>query len=191
MLKIPDIRSVKLTRHHVKISLLPQVVGNVATCPGAAQDVVLWRAEFGRRQAVDAGVVSTRPPWVSASVATDRRLQEVGAVQWDLGPQGVGLLLAMSFGFGLLARLVAGRKRVTTGWLWLIAAGAFFVGGLLASEVWFGWATEEDLQPNIDGLSFDETLLFGLLAGVVSVVLTRYVTRRGRQHGALRVKPPG
>ncbi len=44
-------------------------------------------------------------------------------MQWDLGPQGIGLLLAMSLGFGLLARLVAGRKRGTTGWLWLIAAG--------------------------------------------------------------------
>lgn len=111
-------------------------------------------------------------------------------MQWDLGPQGLGLLLAMSLGFGLLARLVAGRKRVTTGWLWLIAAGVFFVGGLLTSEVWFGWATEEDLQPNIDGLSFDETLLFGLLAGMISVLLTRYVTRHSRRHGT-RVKPPG
>lgn len=59
----------------------------------------------------------------------------------------------------------------------LIAAGTFFVAGLLTSEAWFGWATEEDLQPNIDGLSFDETLLFGLLAGVASVFVTRYVTQ--------------
>ncbi len=54
--------------------------------------------------------------------------------------------------------------------------------------MWFGWATEEDLQPNIDGLSFDETLLFGLLAGIASVVITRYVTRRRLQH---RAKPHG
>ena len=47
--------------------------------------------------------------------------------------------------------------------------------------MWFGWATEEDLQPNIDGLSFDEVLLFGLLAGIASVLITRYVARRHRR----------
>jgi hypothetical protein len=98
---------------------------------------------------------------------------------WDLGPAGVGLLLAMALGFGVVAELAAGRGR-TTRWLWLIASGTFFVSGLLTSEVWFGWATEEDLQPNIDGLSFDEVLLFGLLAGVASVVITRLVARRHR-----------
>jgi hypothetical protein len=51
------------------------------------------------------------------------------------------------------------------------------VGGLLTSEVWLGWATERDLQPNIDGLSFDEVLLFDLVSGVVAVLVTRYVTR--------------
>jgi hypothetical protein len=52
------------------------------------------------------------------------------------------------------------------------------VSGLVTSQIWFGWATEEDLQPNIDGLSFDEVLLFGLLGGVVGVVVTRVVARR-------------
>jgi hypothetical protein len=103
-------------------------------------------------------------------------------VEWDLGLQGVALLLGMSFGFGVLAWLVAGRAAGTTRWLWLIAAGAFLVGGLVASEVWFGWATEEELQPNVDGLSFDEALLFGLLAGTAGVILTRVVTRRRRRH---------
>ena len=109
-------------------------------------------------------------------------------MQWDLGALGVMLLLAMSLAFGLLAQLVAGRARTATRWLWLIAAGAFFVVGLITSEVWFGWATEEDLQPNIDGLSFDEALLFGLLAGITIIVITRYVTRRRLRH---RAKPPG
>lgn len=67
----------------------------------------------------------------------------------------------------------------------LIAAGSFFVAGLLTSEVWFGWATEEDLQPNIDGLSFDEALLLGLLAGSASVVLARYILRRRHHDSAL------
>lgn len=43
--------------------------------------------------------------------------------------------------------------------LWLFSAVVYFVAGILVSEVWFGWATEEELQPNIDGLSFDEVLL--------------------------------
>lgn len=101
-------------------------------------------------------------------------------MQWDLGLQGLGLLIAMSLGLGVIAQLVAGRG--TTRWLWLIAAGAYFVGGLLISEVWFGWATEEDLQPNIDGLSFDEVLLIGLVPVIAAVLVSRYVSRRGRRH---------
>jgi hypothetical protein len=101
-------------------------------------------------------------------------------MKWDLGPQGVGLLVAMSLGFGLIAQLVAGRA--TTRWLWLIAAAAYFGGGLFISEIWFGWATEEDLQPNIDGLSFDEVLLIGLVPGIAAVVFSWYVARRTRRH---------
>lgn len=72
------------------------------------------------------------------------------------------------------------RGEATTRWLWLIATAAYFVGSLFVSEVWFGWAAEEELQPNIDGLSFDEVLLIALVPGIVSVLVTRYVTRRGR-----------
>lgn len=101
-------------------------------------------------------------------------------MQWDLGLQGLGLLIAMSFGFGVIAQLVAGRA--TTRWLWLLAAAAYFIGGLFTSEVWFGWATQEELQPNIDGLSFDEVLLFGLVSGIVTVLVAWLVTRRTRRH---------
>ena len=97
-------------------------------------------------------------------------------MQWDLGLQGLGLLIAMSLGFGLIAQLFVGRT--TTRWMWLITAVTYFVGGLFISEVWFGWATQEDLQPNIDGLSFDEVLLIGLVPGIVTVLVTRYLTRR-------------
>lgn len=100
-------------------------------------------------------------------------------MQWDLGPLGMGLLASMSLAFGLIAHLVAGRA--TTRWLWLIAAVTYFVGGILISEGWFGWATEEDLQPNIDGLSFDEVLLIGLVPGIAAVLVTRYVTHRARR----------
>jgi hypothetical protein len=54
-----------------------------------------------------------------------------------------------------------------------------FVGGLFVSEV---WATQEELQPDIDGLSFDEVLLFGLVSGIMTVLVTWYVTRRTRRH---------
>jgi hypothetical protein len=55
--------------------------------------------------------------------------------------------------------------------------------GLVVSEVWFGWATEEDLQPNIDGLSFDEVLLFSMLSWPVVVLVTWLVERRlGARH---------
>src|SRR5512134_2230266 len=100
-------------------------------------------------------------------------------MRWDLGLVGLGLLVAMSLGFGLIAQLLGGRA--TTRWLWLIAAATYFVSGLFISEVWFGWATEEELQPNIDGLSFDEVLLIGLIPGVAAVLVTRRVTRRRRQ----------
>ena len=103
-------------------------------------------------------------------------------MQWDMGIQGVGLLLAMAIAFGLVAEVVAVWG--TTRWLGAIAAATYFVAGIFISEVWLGWATEEDLQPNIDGLSFDEVLLLAPVAGVASIFLTRYVTRRMRRHRA-------
>ena len=102
-------------------------------------------------------------------------------MEWDLGLRGLGLLLAMSIGFGVVAQLV--MWRATTHWLWIIATVAYLVSGLLVSEVWFGWATEEDLQPNLDGLSFDEVLLLGTLVSTLVVLVTWMVTRRARANG--------
>jgi Na+/proline symporter len=99
-------------------------------------------------------------------------------VEWDLGLQGIGLLLAMSMGFGLVAQLV--MWRVTTHRLWIIGAVTYFLSGLFVSEIWFGWATEEDLQPNIDGLSFDEVLLLGTLISILVVLATWMVHQRAR-----------
>lgn len=104
-------------------------------------------------------------------------------MEWDLGAAGVGLMVAMSVGFGLASQVVAGRG--TTRWMWLIGAGTFFVFALLISEVWFGWATEEDLQPNYDGLSFDETLL-AIVPSVVIVLVARRMIRRRRADRAPR-----
>ena len=89
---------------------------------------------------------------------------------WDLGLWGVLYLLAMSLAFGFVAHLIAGR--VTTKWLWAIATVGFFALGLLISEALFGSATEEDLQPNIDGLSRDEVLL-ATIPSIVAVILAR------------------
>jgi heme A synthase len=104
---------------------------------------------------------------------------EVDAMQWDLGLQGLGVLVAMSLGFGVIAQVFFGRT--TTRWLWAIVSTAHFLGSLFISEVWFGWANEEDLQPNIDGLSFDEVLLIGLVPVVVAVLLSMYVAQRRRR----------
>ena len=98
-------------------------------------------------------------------------------MEWDLGLTGISVLLAMSLGFGLVAQLLAGRD--TTRYMWIVGAGAFFVFGLLISEAWFGWATEEDLQPNYDGLSFDETLL-AIFPAAAAVLITRRATRSTR-----------
>ena len=100
-------------------------------------------------------------------------------MQWDLGLQGLAVLAGMSLGFGLIAQLAVGRQ--TTQWLWAIAGATYFVAGLFISEMWFGWATQAELQPNIDGLSFDEVLLIGLVPGTLAVVSTWYATRSRQQ----------
>lgn len=102
-------------------------------------------------------------------------------MEWDLGLTGIGVLFAMSLAFALLAQLIGGR---TMPWMWLIGGGTFFVAGLLISEVWFGWATEEELQPNYDGLSFDETLL-AVAPSLAVVLVVRWSIRR-RRRGAGR-----
>ena len=99
-------------------------------------------------------------------------------MEWDLGIQGLALLAVMSLVFGVFTQLVFWGRGVW--WVGLVAAALSFVAGLFISEVWFGWATAEELQPNIDGLSFDEVLLISWVPGVASVLLTRYVVRRRR-----------
>lgn len=106
--------------------------------------------------------------------------------QWDLGVAGLALLAAMALAFGLVAQLIVGWH--VTRWLWLWAALSYFVAGILVSEVWFGWATEEELQPNIDGLSFDEVQLV-TFAGLVAAVAARVVLRRRGRAGGSAGKP--
>jgi hypothetical protein len=103
-------------------------------------------------------------------------------VEWDLGLWGVGVLALMSLAFGAFTQIVFWG--IAPRWLWLAAAAVSFVVGLVVSEVWFGWATEVELQPNIDGLSFDEVLLGFLIAGLVVLVARGFVWRRSHRPGA-------
>ena len=59
-----------------------------------------------------------------------------------------------------------------------ITTVACFGVGLVTSEVLFGWATEEDFQPNIDGLSRDEVLLSSVLTTAVVVLVMRHLGHR-------------
>jgi hypothetical protein len=97
-------------------------------------------------------------------------------MNWDLGLYGLGVLLAMSLVFGAIAQLAVWQS--ATHWTWLIGAATYFVSGLFISEVFFGWATAAELQPNIDGLSFDETLLLALIPGLIAVIASWYLTRK-------------
>ncbi|MCI0582273.1 MAG: hypothetical protein L0227_05145 [Chloroflexi bacterium] len=100
-------------------------------------------------------------------------------MQFDLGFGGLGILDVISLGFGLVAQLVvSGGNR----WMWLIAAAGWFIGGLVASEVIWGTMTERGLQPIIDALALDESLLGGLIAGIVAVIAARLATGRA-SHG--------
>jgi hypothetical protein len=104
---------------------------------------------------------------------------EVISVQFDLGVGGLSLLILISLVFGVVAQLVLG---LATRWLWLLGAAAWFIGGLFASEVVWGTATIEELQPIIDGLLLDESLLGGLILGLPAVLVTWYATRRSGHH---------
>ena len=99
-------------------------------------------------------------------------------MQWDLGLQGLAVLGAMSLGFGVFAGLVAGKgpgHRLVAA---AITGVACFAVGLVTSEVFFGWATQVELQPNVDGLSRDEALLSGVLTTAVVLLVMHYDTRR-------------
>lgn len=104
-------------------------------------------------------------------------------MQWDMGLQGLAVLGAISLGFGVGAGLLVGDGWVRRLLATLIATVACFGVGLLTSEWLFGWATEEDLQPNIDGLSRDEVLLSSLLTTAVVVLVMRYLAHWTRGSG--------
>lgn len=91
-------------------------------------------------------------------------------MQWQIGLAGLGLLASLSIIFGLVAHAVLGMR---PRWLWLAGTIGWFAGGLVASEVIWGTLTVEEIQPIIDGLALDESLLGGLIAGVIVVIAGR------------------
>jgi hypothetical protein len=100
-------------------------------------------------------------------------------MNYDLGMQGLTLLIIPAIAFGLVAQIIVWKS--ATHWMWLIGAVAWFVGGLFASEFLYGSeVTEQNLQPLIDGLLWDEALIGGLMAGVVAVIVTWFATRHVR-----------
>lgn len=101
-------------------------------------------------------------------------------MQLDLGITGLALLIVIALGFGVIVQVVAWRA--ATHWLWLLGALAWFIGGFVASEVIWGTMTEEEIQPIIDGLAFDESLLGGVVLGVPVVLVAWFLTRRSRSH---------
>lgn len=96
-------------------------------------------------------------------------------MQFDLGSTAQVILIFFAIGFGAVARLVLGDR--ATRWVWLTGALGWLVGGLFMSEVVFATATEDEIQPIIDGLAFDEALLGGLVGGLVAVAATWLVAR--------------
>jgi cation transport ATPase len=110
------------------------------------------------------------------------RRHEVVEVEWDLGVEGVAVLLVMSLALGAFTQAVFWHHAER--WLWLAVAALMFVIGLFVSEVLFGWATEEDLQPNIDGLSFDEVAVTFLVGVIVVLVARAFAWRRSHRPGA-------
>jgi hypothetical protein len=89
------------------------------------------------------------------------------------------MLVLMSLVLGVFTQILFWGT--SSRWLWVPVSVAFFVLGLFISEVWFGWATEAELQPNIGGLSFDEVLL-GFMVAAAVIVLVRILVARGHRH---------
>jgi hypothetical protein len=102
--------------------------------------------------------------------------QEVDTMTYNLEGVGLTILVGFSFGFGAIAQLILGKR--ATGWLWLIGAAGWLIGGIVASEVIVGTMTVEEIQPIIGGLAFDEALLGGLIGGLIAVVATWFLVRQ-------------
>ncbi len=100
-------------------------------------------------------------------------------MHFDLGLQGLGILLGLSLAYGAVAELIFWTS--ATRWIGPVTAAGAFVVGLFMSEVVVGTMTIDEIQPIIDGLAFDEAMLGGLVAAMAVALATWFVTRRRRQ----------
>ncbi len=96
-------------------------------------------------------------------------------MQFDLGSTAQVILIFFAIGFGAVVQLILGDR--ATRWVWLTGALGWLIGGLFMSEVMFATATEDEIQPIIQGLAFDEALLGGLVGGLVAVAATWLAAR--------------
>jgi ABC-type multidrug transport system permease subunit len=103
------------------------------------------------------------------------RATEVTVMEFNLGLTGILIVLACALVFGVAAQVVAGPSRR---WMWVLATLAYAAGGVIFSEWVFAWATVDDLQPMIDGLLFDESMLGGIVVGVPVVAAAWLLTRQ-------------
>lgn len=77
--------------------------------------------------------------------------------------------------------LLVGNGWPRRAWATAVTTVACLGVGLLTSEWLFGWATEEELQPNVDGLSRDEVLMSSLLTTAVVVLVMRFLAHRAHE----------
>jgi hypothetical protein len=97
-------------------------------------------------------------------------------MQFDLGSTAQVIVAFFALGFGAVAQLIVGDR--ASRWLWVVSAAGWVVGAVFMSEVLFASATQDEIQPIIDGLAFDEALLGGLVGGVVAAAATWAATRQ-------------
>ena len=100
---------------------------------------------------------------------------------WELGLQGLGIVVGMAIIFGVVAQIVLGGWSHSR-WIWLAGMIGWVVGALLMSEVLFADATVDEIQPIIDGLALDESMLGGLIGGVVASLGLAWFAHRPAQH---------
>ena len=100
-------------------------------------------------------------------------------MEYDLGSTAQIILIFFAVGFGAVAQLILGKR--ATRWVWLTGAIGWLLGAVFVSEVLFATATEDEIQPIVDGLAFDEALLGGLVGGLVAVAATWLVARLSRR----------
>jgi len=101
---------------------------------------------------------------------------------FEIGLGGLGLLVAIAALFGVAAQVVFWKG---VRWMFLAAAIGWFIGGLVASEVIWGAMTVAEIQPIVDGLALDESLLGGLIGGLTMVAVVRLLTSERANQGRL------